>query len=219
MVLWSTQECLIASAVYCQSFQKAKYKVNADGKMKATKANGTVLAFYKELVEKLKEDGYNRSVEAIKGKEKDFVEWASTMSAYIKQSGNACLEGKYYTIVTPASLEEEVVAKQIMENFYSAFHGTTKMNPEILDTGDKADDYSINAGKENSKVQKDSKDKEDGALFKKYINLRIQKEQEGSSEILESDDADVRQSKKKKLEKELEYQDANTREKQSIAYG
>ena len=70
MALWSTRECLIASIVYSQSFQKSKYKVNSDGKLQATKFNGTVLAFYKELVDKLNKEGYVRSVEAITLKKK-----------------------------------------------------------------------------------------------------------------------------------------------------
>ena len=54
-----TQSCLN------QSYQTAKYKIGHNGKLQATKSNGTVTAFYKELVDKLREEGYNRTVEAI----------------------------------------------------------------------------------------------------------------------------------------------------------
>lgn len=135
MALWCTRECEIASTVYAQSYQRAKYKINVDGKLQATKTNGTVMSFYKEVIEALKVEGFTRSVESVKGKEKDFIAWASKMTSYIRQSGNGCLVGKHYTIVTPASLEEESSAKIILENFHSAFNGTPKERPDFNDTG------------------------------------------------------------------------------------
>ena len=217
MVLWSTRECLIASLVYNQSYQTAKYKIGHNGKLQATKSNGTVTAFYKELVDKLREEGYNRTVEAIKGKEKDFIGWATKLAQFIAQSGNGCMDEKHYTIVTPASLEEEDSAKAIIENFHGAFNGTPKEKPEYNDTGDDTDELSIVSVKARKEANKTSAN-ESQASLQTYIGLKIRKERETSSDIYETDDADMRAFKKQKLTKQLEFQDANTKEKQSIVY-
>ena len=110
-------------------------------KLQATKSNGTVLSFYNEILENLKEKGYSKSVEVIKGKEKDFIAWTAKMAEYNWQSGNGCLSWKHYTIVTPASLDEEDVAKTVFENLHSAFNGTPNQRPELLDCGDDTSDY------------------------------------------------------------------------------
>ncbi len=100
---WTTKECLIVSIEYAQSYQKAKYKIAKDGTMKATKNQGTVLSFYKNISEKLKESGFTRFHESIKSKEKAFLEWTKKFNAYIAQSGNSCLTDKHYTLVTVAT--------------------------------------------------------------------------------------------------------------------
>ena len=112
------------------------------------------------------------------------------MSEYVKQSGNGCIAGKHYTIVTPASLKEEHLAKEILENFHAAFHGTPKQNPEFLDTGDDDDEFSLNAKK--AKVKADKGTKQDEEMLNTYLELKIKRERDQSSERFDDDNADVR---------------------------
>ena len=191
MGYWTAKECLIVSHEYAQNYRKAKFKIGKDNKLKATKNMGTVLSFYKDVSEKLKENGFIRSHESIKGKEKQFIEWYNKFDAYIKQSGNGCLENRHYTIVTYATVDEESTAVEILENFSSAFNGTPKANPDILEMDDNTDNpHSLKqtVPKAQSKAVLSS-----DSVLKEYVTKKLKREFES-----EGSDEEFQESKKQK---------------------
>ena len=84
------------------------------------------------------------------------------------------MDGKHYTIVTPASLEEDDSAKAIIENFHGAFNGTPKETPEYNDTGDDANELSIVSVKAKKEANKASAN-ESQASLQTYIGLKYAK--------------------------------------------
>ena len=127
--------------------------------------------FHGKINKALKDDGFNRTVETLKRNEKDFVDWHKEFKRCIDQSGNNCLEGVHYTKLPPATMEDEMTAKQILENFHLAFNGTPKVDPEILDFGNKAENEgnAFSIEQKTNRILPCQNDSSDADILKNYI--------------------------------------------------
>ena len=137
MALWSLEELLVVSIEYAQSYKSSKYKIDESGKLKNTKNQGTVTKFYNDISNALliKDPLFKRSAAAIKGKEIDLIDWHKHYFAAIEGSGNASVENLHYTFIPPAKESDNETAKIILENLYSAFAGTPRISPEVVECG------------------------------------------------------------------------------------
>ena len=139
MAHWSVEEILACSIVYAQSYKDAKSKIGEDGKFKNTKAQGTMGSFHNKVIQKLAEERFTRTVDSLKSKEKQFIEWHREFNRCVAQSGFGCLKGSHYMKSPPAALEDEPIAKQILENFHQAIAGSPLVDPEVHEMGNESD--------------------------------------------------------------------------------
>eukprot|EP00834_Sanchytrium_tribonematis_P007085 NODE_591_length_5620_cov_0.949828.p4 type:complete len:163 gc:universal NODE_591_length_5620_cov_0.949828:5620-5132(-) len=91
--------------------------------------------FHAIVSKELEENGFIRSIESIRSKEKDFEKWGIKLKEWIDQSGASAIEGSYWKIVGFAKDIDDAVCKVICENFKSAIAMTPKGEPEIMDSG------------------------------------------------------------------------------------
>eukprot|EP00834_Sanchytrium_tribonematis_P002163 NODE_61_length_26588_cov_1.146778.p11 type:complete len:147 gc:universal NODE_61_length_26588_cov_1.146778:17458-17018(-) len=124
------------------------------------------------------------------------------------------MDGSHHTIVTPASLEEEQMAKEILENFNKALVGTPKANPECVEMNNNENNpFSVKATDKTAKKNLSSDD-DVSSVIKSYFTNKMKRE----CEDIENEDECIKSLKKSKTEKELEMLDLQKLKERSIIY-
>ena len=214
MALWTTRELVILADYYAKNYQAAKFKLDKNtGKMKATKAQGTVNAFYEKAAKALLDDpdparapaDAERTSDAVKGKEKGLLKWAKRYNHCITSSGEGAIENDYHTFVPCATIDDNLLCKQMLDDLCSAFIGTTKADPECLEMGD--DSHPLNLKyKKRKYVEKEPSSNIEAYFKKKCVELE------------DSENLEVVEIKKKKEQQQIKLIDAETLKSKSEAY-
>ena len=131
---WTIEEFVIVSEHDSKHYYKCKFKIDDKGQFNPTKAaTGTMDSFYKGCEKALKEHGFSRSANAVAKKEPEWMNWTRAYKHAIEKSGGDSVVGRRYSFVPIANQDaDEDKCVVIMENFYSAFGNSPKVEPEVV---------------------------------------------------------------------------------------